>query len=98
MFIVLQVRDHQTGEAVNVLDLECYAATAKIDTPFWKTTVPAGSKLFLTPAAAVNLLAAGSIVPIPPEVCIPWRDGQEAQAVTRWTNKYRGGNGPRFME
>ena len=42
VFIVLQVRDHQTGEAVNVLDLECYAATAKIDTPFWKTTVPAG--------------------------------------------------------
>jgi hypothetical protein len=95
--LVLQVRDHLTKKAVNVLDLECYVATAKIETPFWKITVPTKTKLLLTPPAAEQLLAAGSIVSLPAYPCIPWREGYEAASAEKRKNTSRGIAGPRFI-
>lgn len=97
-WLVVQIRDHVSRETVDASDLECYRATGRIETPFWKITVFKNSTLILTQAAAADMLAAGSIVLVPPESCIPWRVGHEEQAVTKWKNKSRGGNRPRFME
>lgn len=95
--MVLQVRDHLTHAAVSVLDLEAYQATGKIENPFWKITIRAKSRLLLTPPAAAELLAAGSIVPLPADACIPWQEGYEKHRAKKRENTCRGIAGPRFI-
>lgn len=58
---VLQIRDPETGEAVNSFDLECYVAKKIIKTPWHEILIRPSSRLLLTPNTARFLLAAGTV-------------------------------------
>lgn len=74
---VLQVRHHETREAVAACDLEAYRAKVRIKTP-WDFDILPGSKLMLMPEAARFMLDAGSLEPLDEPVLIPWRDREAA--------------------
>ncbi len=75
--LILQVRDPETGEAVNPADLECYRARRKLDSAWHGVTIPAGTKLLLTPRTARHLINAGTITRLEEPALIISRKGAE---------------------
>lgn len=75
--LVIQLRHHSTGAIIPATDLACYVALGRIETPWYRMTVGKRSKLFLTDEAAADMLAAGTIEPLPPADLIPWREAKD---------------------
>lgn len=71
--LVLQVRDPETGEAVQPGDLECYITRKSMTSPWCDISFPLGSRLLLIPKTARFLLAAGTIEALEEPPLIPWR-------------------------
>lgn len=72
--IVLQVRDPETGEAVEPGELESYSLVKVMDSPWCDVVIRLRSRLLLTPKAARFLLAAGKIEALEEPPLIPWRE------------------------
>jgi hypothetical protein len=81
---VLQVRHIGTGKAVLASELGCYVATSTISTPWWRQTIRASAKLLLTEEAAAEMIQAGTIRPLAPQVLVRWRDGCDAAATAKF--------------
>jgi hypothetical protein len=75
--LVFQVRDPETGEAVHPGDIEAYRARHKLDSAWHRVSIPAGSKLLLSPKTARHLLAAGTITTLEEPGLIISRTGTE---------------------
>jgi hypothetical protein len=70
---ILQVRDPETGQAVEPGDLVAYAVVKVMDSPWCEVIIKLRSRLLLTPKTARFLLAAGTIEAIEEPPLIPWR-------------------------
>jgi hypothetical protein len=74
--LVLQIADPESGEPVQLHELEAYIAGKKLDSPWFQVGLPTGSRLLLTPSAARFLLAAGSIKTLEEPILVPLRDAR----------------------
>lgn len=82
-FTVLQLRAVNGGSAVNAADLAAYAVVRPVQTPWWKITIGAGSRMLLADDAAGPLLAEGMITPLLSETLVPWRPAYDADRAAK---------------